>query len=109
MFALRRAGGVEQAWLGEQDKRSAGVVRFPRRDLFERAPQMYRTGAPAGLCGPGDRSVERPIQLEDARAVAVTRERLRVTVRETRARQREQLARGDVAHHQRRVGQRVYT
>src|SRR5579864_4817488 len=66
MFSLGRAAGVEQARLGKQDERSAGMVRFPRRYFFERAPEMYRTGAAAGVRGPGDRGVERPIELEDA-------------------------------------------
>jgi hypothetical protein len=70
-----RAGVVPRAVLDAQHERAIRVAApgdglFGRRDLGDRAAQVDRR-RPAQLVGPPrDRAVERPVELEDPRAVA---------------------------------------
>jgi hypothetical protein len=85
MLAFGGARLVEEALLGEQDKRPLGVLTardgaLPRRDLVERAAEVDSSGPLAALSCPGDRAVQREVHLEDTRTVAVTLEGIVVTL-----------------------------
>jgi hypothetical protein len=112
VLALGGAGRVEQARLHEQHEGAlvvapahGGVLR--RGDLAERAAQVDRPGARRLGRAPRDRPVERPVELEDARAVAVPLEAPAIAVRQPVARNAQQLARRDVDQHRRGVAQLV--
>ena len=86
-----RAGRVEEARLHEQDERAGGMLALRGRllrggDLVERAAEVHGARARDLRRAPGDRPVERPVELEDARPVAVAREPPRVPVRQARRR-----------------------
>src|SRR5260370_9000361 len=79
VFTRRCACLVEQALLGQQHERSLGRYALPNgsfagRDLWQRAAEMERRGAQAVGISPWNRSVERKIDLENARPVAEARE-----------------------------------
>ena len=101
VLALRRARLVEEALLGEQDKGPLGV--FPAGDgglaggdLLQRPAEVDGPGTPALLRLPGDRAVEREVDLEDAGAVAVALEGPPIPLREVLAGNGEELARRNV-------------
>jgi hypothetical protein len=114
VLAGRRARVVEKALLREQHERPIGVPSMPRRalgfgDLGRRAAEVHGGGARDFRGAPGDRVVERVVELEDARAVAPTLEAAAIARREEVAREREQLTRRDVADYDvaaRKVAQR---
>jgi len=60
---------------------------------------VNRRGSRALLGTPGDGGVERPVELEDARAVAVARQPVSIARGETRAGEGEELTRRDVEEH----------
>src|SRR5215204_2314146 len=98
VLALRSAGGVEEALLGEQDK---GPLRallpgdggLARGDFFQRPTEVHGSGPQALLCLPGNRPVEREVHLEDAGAVAVALQGAPVAPREVLPRYGEELSR----------------
>src|SRR5262245_13713265 len=57
---------------------------FGRRDLVERAAQMDRRRVEAARILPRDRAVERPVELEDAGAVAEAVQATQVACRQDR-------------------------
>ncbi len=76
VLTSRRARRIEEARLDEQDERTIGNLAAPdlvlgARDLLERAAEVHGACARALRGAPGDGPVERPVHLEDARAVAV--------------------------------------
>ena len=75
-------------------------------DLVERGAQVHGARARDLGCGPGDRAVERPVELEHPRAVAKAAQSAPVEVRQARARQADELARGDVEQHRLRAAVR---
>ena len=74
------------------------VRRLGGRDLLERAAQVHGRGAGALGRGPGHRAVERPVELERGRAVAVPLERPAVPRRAAVAGQPRHLMRAQVEH-----------
>ena len=99
------AGGrprpVEAAGLGEQDERPLGEAALRDEplgpgDLLERAAEVDRAGLGQLRGAPRDVALDREVQLEDARAVAVALERPAVRRRERLARDRGEPPRGDV-------------
>src|SRR5258706_8843604 len=91
----------EQALLGQQRERSLGRYGLPNgslagRDLWQRAAEMERRGAQAVGISPWNRSVERKIDLEDARPVAEAREPPSIALGEPVTGNGEQLAWRDV-------------
>ena len=78
-LARGRPRWVELALLHDEDERALGVatgsdLRFGRGDLAERAADVDRAGSPDGLVRPGDGFGQRPVHLEDARAIAISLE-----------------------------------
>ena len=101
----RRARRVEEALLGEQHERPlrdlpAPRRRLRRRDLLQRRSEVDGPGACAFLRPPGDRPVERPVELEHARPVAVALQPAAVARGEAVAGQVEQAARRHVEEHE---------
>src|SRR5277367_3114886 len=95
MLSAGRARVVEQAGLGQQHKRAFSVPSSGRRELrlgnlLERASDVYGSGPRTIGITPGDRPVERPIQLEDTGAVSISRQRLPVGSGESVAGNRKQ-------------------
>src|SRR5919204_3449074 len=85
VFAGRCASGVEERGLREQDERTVVTHAAPggplrMRDLLERAADVDRRRPPTFRLRPRDRPVERPVQLESARTVAVVAQRALVAV-----------------------------
>src|SRR5690242_6169146 len=77
VFSGWSAAGVEQGGLRKQDKRVLGRRAVPglllgSRQLLESAAHVHRAGARTQWILPGHGSAERPIDLEDAGAVAKT-------------------------------------
>ena len=86
VLPLGRAGRVEQRVLGEKHERPLGRPARPRGalgggDLVERAAEVDGRGAGALGRAPRDRPVERPVELERARAVPVAGEAAVVALR----------------------------
>ena len=76
MFALRRPRRIEQALLGDEHIRPLRVPALPGsaftgRDLLEGSAEVHRARARTCLGAPGDGPVERPVELEEPRPVAV--------------------------------------
>ena len=94
-------GGSRSARLDEQHERTGGVAGPRDRvlrggDLVERAADVHGGGrATCRGLSPRDRP-EGPVELEDARPVAVAREPSRVPAGQARAGQPQQLTRGHV-------------
>ena len=75
MTPLRRARGIEQTGLRNEDKRPLRVsvaphLMFGARDLLERATDVDGARTTAAVRRPRDRRVERPVDLERPGAVA---------------------------------------
>ncbi len=76
VLALRRAGGIEAAGLGDQDKRPLSMLAAPH-DLFGShnflhcPAEMHGAGLVTLRRGPGDGSIQCQVQFEHAGAVAV--------------------------------------
>src|SRR3990172_3530698 len=90
MLSLWGARRVEQALLSHQHIRSfwglaSGHCTLPVGDLRQGASDVTRAGSPARLCLPRDRAVERKVDLECSRAVAVSRQLTLVSTREALA------------------------
>src|SRR5260221_14052735 len=101
VFTRRCAWLVEQALLGQQHERSLGRYALPKGslaglDLWQRAAEMERRGAHALGISPWNRSVEREVDLEDARSVAEAREPPSIALGEPVTGNGEQLAWRDV-------------
>src|SRR5258706_13324808 len=101
VFTRRCTCLVEQALLGQQHERSLGRYALPNgsfagRDLWQRAAEMERRGAQAVGISPWNRSVERKIDLEDARPVAEARKPPPIALGDPVTGNGEQLARRDV-------------
>ena len=76
VFPGRGAGGIEEAGLSEENEGALGVATvahgvFRRGDFLEAAAEMHGGGTRAVWRLPRNRIVERVIDFEDARAVAV--------------------------------------
>src|ERR1041385_6227595 len=76
VFAGRSTRGIEQALLGDDHIRRLGVYprarRLLRRDDFvQSAPQVHRGSTLARRGPPGDRAVESPVSLKNARPIAI--------------------------------------
>src|SRR5690606_27069150 len=99
--AGRRAGRVEEAGLGKDEKRALRDAPVPGRrlgggDLVQGPPDVEGARA-AGLFGePRDGAGQGPVQLEGARAVAEAREAAAVALGQPGAGEREELAWRDV-------------
>src|SRR5215208_4486749 len=94
-------GRVEEALLGEQDKEplrvlSPGYGSLARGDFLQRPTEVNGPGAQALLCLPGDRPVEREVDLECTGAVAVALEGPPIPLREVFAGNGEELSRRHV-------------
>ena len=81
LLAFGRAARVEGALLTENEEGALGVaaavhVALRDADLLERCADVDSRGLEARGVAPGDRAVERPIELEDTGAVAVATEPL---------------------------------
>src|SRR5215217_5167874 len=79
VLALRSAGGVEEALLREQYEGplrvlSPGDGGLARGDFLQRPTEVHGPGTPALLRSPGNRTIEREVDLEDAGPVAVALE-----------------------------------
>src|SRR5262249_9301327 len=102
MAAGRGAGEVEQRRLNEQDIRALDVAagpgaRFARGGLVKTAAEGDGAGTGALRRGPGDRRIQRPVELENARPVAVSPEAPAVMCGEPVARELHELGGRDVA------------
>ncbi len=115
VLAGGRARGVELALLDDQHERSLGVLAAPDGglaggDLVERAADVNGRGVEAARIAPRDRPVERPVELEDAGAVAVTAEPAEVVGGKERCADRGELRRAGVEEHDtrgRKIGERA--
>jgi hypothetical protein len=101
VLARGRSGGVEAARLHEQHERPVVVPAVDRGllrggDLLEGPAEVHRAGAADLGCTPWDRPVERPVELEDPRPVAVATEPAGVSRRQPIAGELHQLPRGHV-------------
>ena len=110
VLSLRSPRRVEQALLRQQHERPRRDPAAPRRrlrgdDLLERRSQMHGPRARAFLGAPWDRPVERPVDLEDPRAVAEAAQPAAIAPRQRIPGQREQLLRRDVEQHRRRIAE----
>src|SRR3990172_1566401 len=90
MLSLWGARRVEQALLSRQHIRSlwglaSGHCTLPVGDFRQGSSDVNRAGSPARLCLPRDRAVERKVDLECSRAVAVSRQFALVSTREALA------------------------
>src|SRR5215468_256503 len=83
----------------------AQAVCRPSGDLVERGPEVDRRRASALLGPPGDRPVERPVELEHARPVAVPLQPSAIPSGEAVAGEREKAARRQVKEHRTRLAQ----
>ncbi len=75
MLAVRRARGIEERWLRNENKGPFGMPAvsnrvFRRGDLFERAAEVHGDGAPALARAPWNRLGESVVDLERARVRA---------------------------------------
>src|SRR5947209_15886153 len=76
LLPARRTCGIEQTLLSQEDE---GVLRrlpvpyhaLTRRHLIDRAAHVYRPRLGTLLRLPGDRTVQRVVELEDTRTVAI--------------------------------------
>ncbi len=97
------AGVVEERRLREQHVRTLGVTAFPGSalrfgDLLQRPADVDRGGTAAVRRAPGNRSVESPVELEDARPVPVAAKRMSVVSGQLVAGDAKKLSRHDVGH-----------
>src|SRR5262249_7660950 len=104
VLAGRRPGVVELALLHEQHEGSLRMLAAPDggltgRDLLERAAEMDGPGLQASGVWPRDRSVERPVDLEGAGAVAVAAEPAHVARGKDRSADVGELRRTGVEEH----------
>ncbi len=96
VLPLWRSRCIEKAWLREHHKGPLGVLAFPYRafgggDFWQRATQVDSSGACTSSGLPGDRAIEREVDLEYTGAVAIALEPLLIPARQVISRDAQQL------------------
>src|SRR6266566_4220129 len=96
MLPLWRSRWIEKAWLREHHEGPLGMLAFPCRafssgDFWQRAAQVDSSRAYASSYLPGDRTIERVVNLEYTGAVAITLEPLLILARQVISRNTQQL------------------
>jgi hypothetical protein len=107
LLAVGRAARIEEALLREEHVGTLRVLAvrhlgLGRRHLCRRAAEVDRRCERARVVAPRDRAVERPVDLEGARAVAERLELLDVTGRQLVACDLDQLSRRQIEEHRAR-------
>ena len=106
-----RVGSNRLGWTSRTKGRSwcrPPTAASSEATISSSVPPRWTVARPRRLGrAPGDRPVERPVELEDPGAVAVAREAAPVAVRQPRAGDAEQLARRDVEEDRARIGGEV--
>src|SRR5262249_4693276 len=101
LTAGRHPRRIEQAGLRKENKwprrvATAADLSLGSGDLIERASQMNGPRAQASSRRPRNRTVERPVELEAAHAIAITAQPAHVAGRQLMAGQPYNLSRGEV-------------
>src|SRR5579859_5818150 len=107
VLASGRASGIKQRRLREQDKWPFGYLSLRRSalrfsDFFQRAADVYSSGAGTFGRVPWHRAVERPVHLEHARAITIILKNAPLTFVDLVTSNLKELSRSDVAQHRTR-------
>ena len=104
LLSGRCTGGIKEARLADEEERAIGVTTpadlpLGLGDLLQRAADMDRAGVETVGSGPGHGAIERVVDLEDSRSVAMTVEVGAIAGGEPRTGDRRQLSRIRVEEH----------